>query len=176
MAKGRLKAKVKKAISKAKDKAKSVGKKLSYAQLTPFKPVMVAALKKRGVSNVGIGTKMSTLVPLFHDVIIKGKTKLNFEDYAPKLAVTEHMEHVYAEAADAIIGAVLDFIQNLKNKKDSGAPLSKEEEAILEGSEKVADAAVDAGKDAAKNWFADLWYIWVAVIAFLIFLAVRKKK
>lgn len=182
MAKGRLKNKIKDKVqkakdkvNKAKDKVKNLSAKVQYAKLLPFKPIMVKALKNKGMP-VSMATKMEKLVPLFTDVIIKKKTKQNFEDYEPMNTYGDaHLEHLAAEAAQAAVDFILSFIKQLKDKKDRGEALSPDEQNILEGAEKVADAAEDAAKSGAKNWFADLWYIWVALIALLLIFAVKKK-
>lgn len=170
MAKGRIKKKIKEKIKEVKDKASNAVAKAKYSVLLPFKGVMVKALKQKGfpVSNA---TKIEKLAPMFADIIIRKKTKIDFLEY-------EHLDvppEVAEAAAPAIIDLILSFIQGLKNKKDRGEKLTPDEENILNGAEKVADAAKDAAASGAKNWFADLWFVWVAVIALLLFFAFKKK-
>ena len=153
---------------KIKDKIKSAANKVGYARLLVFKPVLVQALKKKG-AKVSMSTKMDVLVPMFKDVVIDKKAVLNYDDY-------NCIEHVAEEAADAIVTLVLEFIKNLKAKKDKGEPLSPDEQNILDASEKVAESVKDGAKEAGKDWFFDMWYLWVAVAALLIYFAVKKKK
>jgi len=155
--------------NRIKEKIKGAAQKVGYSRLLVLKPVLVAALKKKG-AKVSMSTKIDVLVPMFKDIVIDKKAVLNYEDYE-----SNNLEHVYAEAADAVVTLVLNFIKNLKEKKDRGEKLSPDEENILAGSEKVAESVKEGAKTYGKNWFFDLWYIWVAVAGILIYFAVKKK-
>jgi len=170
----RTKAQRKEDRKKIKDKIKGAANKVGYARLIVFKPVMVQALKKKG-ARVSMSTKMDKLVPMFKDIVIEHKPVLNYEDYENNLDTSEDLEHIYAEASEAVIQLVLNFISNLKAKKDRGEKLSADEQNILEGSEKVADSVKEGAKEYGKNWFFDLWYIWVLVAGLLVYMAVKKK-
>ena len=171
MARRKLKDIIKGAKDKVKDKLKPLVKKLGYTNLLVFKPVIVAALKKKG-AKVSLSTKMEVLVPMFKDVVIDKKPVLNYEDY-------NCLEHVGADEVEMVVQLVLNFIKNLKAKKDAGEPLSKEDEDVLDGAEKVAEKEMKGeGKDddGNKNWLKDFWYIWVALAVLLVYFAVKKKK
>lgn len=148
--------------------------RVGYAKLLIFKPVIVAALKKKG-ARVSMSTKMDKLVPMFKDIVIEHKNVVNYEDYEKPFTNSFEEHLAEADAAEMVVKIVLDFIAKLKEKKDKGEKLTPDEENILNGAEKVADAAKEGAASASKSWFADLWYIWVAVIALLIFVAVKKK-
>jgi hypothetical protein len=169
MARRKLKDIIKGAKDKVKDKLKPLAQKLGYSKLLVFKPVLVQALKKKG-AKVSMSTKMEVLVPMFKDVVIDKKAVLNYDDY-------NCLEHVGADEVEIVVQMVLDFIKNLKAKKDKGEPLSKEDEDVLDGAEKEAEKEMK-GENAStdKNWLKDFWYIWVALAVLLIYFAVKKKK
>jgi hypothetical protein len=155
---------------KIKDKIKGVVKKVGYARLLVFKPVLVAALKKKG-ARVSMSTKMEELVPMFKDVVIDKKAVLNYEDY-------DCLEHVVPpQAVEGIVQVVLEFIKQLKAKKEKGEKLTEEEQAVLDGAEVEADKEMK-GENAStdKNWLKDFWYIWVALAVLLVYFVVKKKK
>ncbi len=160
---------VKGAVSGVKGAVSGAAAKLGYAKLLVFKPVIVAALKKKG-AKVSMSTKMEVLVPMFKDVVIDKKAVLNYDDY-------NCLEHVGADEVEMIVQAVLNFIKNLKAKKDAGEPLSKEDNDVLDGAEKEAEKEMK-GENASteKNWLKDFWYIWVALAVLLVYFAVKKKK
>ena len=155
---------------KIKEKIKGAVKKVGYARLLVFKPVLVQALKKKG-AKVSMSTKMEVLVPMFKDVVIDKKAVLNYDDY-------NCLEHVGADEVEMVVGLILDFIKKLKAKKDSGEKLSPEEEEVLAGAEKEAEKEMKGeGKDDGdKNWLKDFWYIWVALAVLLVYFVVKKKK
>jgi hypothetical protein len=156
---------------KIKEKIKGAVKKVGYARLIVFKPVLVQALKKKG-AKVSLSTKMEVLVPMFKDVVIDKKAVLNYEDY-------DCLEHVGADEVEMVVGLILDFIKKLKAKKDAGEPLTPEEKEVVEGAEKEAEKEMKGeGKndDGDKNWLKDFWYIWVALAVLLVYFVVKKKK
>jgi hypothetical protein len=169
MGRRKIKDIIKGAVSGVKGAVKGGVKKLGYANLLVFKPVMVAALKKKG-ARVTLSTKMEKLVPMFKDVVIDKKPVLNYEDY-------DCLEHVGADEVEMVVQLVLNFIKNLKAKKDAGEPLSKEDEDVLDGAEKEAEKEMK-GENASteKNWLKDFWYIWVALAVLLVYFVVKKKK
>jgi hypothetical protein len=169
MARRKLKDIIKGAKDKVKDKLKPLAQKLGYSKLLVFKPVLVAALKKKG-AKVSMSTKMEVLVPMFKDVVIDKKAVLNYDDY-------NCLEHVGADEVEIVVQMVLDFIKNLKAKKDKGEPLSKEDEDVLDGAEKEAEKEMK-GENAStdKNWLKDFWYIWIALAVLLVYFVVKKKK
>ena len=161
---------VKGAVSGVKGAVSGAAAKLGYAKLLVFKPVLVAALKKKG-AKVSMSTKMEVLVPMFKDVVIDKKAVLNYDDY-------NCLEHVGADEVEMVVQLVLNFIKNLKAKKDAGEPLSKDDQDVLDGAEKEAEKEMK-GEDASgmqKNWLKDFWYIWVALAVLLVYFAVKKKK
>jgi hypothetical protein len=169
MARRKLKDIIKGAKDKVKDKLKPLAQKLGYSKLLVFKPVLVAALKKKG-AKVSMSTKMEVLVPMFKDVVIDKKAVLNYDDY-------NCLEHVGADEVEIVVQMVLDFIKNLIAKKDKGEPLSKEDEDVLDGAEKEAEKEMK-GENAStdKNWLKDFWYIWIALAVLLVYFVVKKKK
>lgn len=131
------------ANNKPRDKKKGPHLEDLYLPLLPFKLVMKAVLKKKGVTPA---SKMADLVHQFHDIILEGKKKQeNFENFAPELI-------------GAVIKAIISFITGLKNKvekakeqKAKGEPVtdppSKGEEEIVA----LADKGVQAAKEQVKE-------------------------
>jgi len=176
MGKGKVKAAIKKAGGKAKAAVKKAGSKVKekskYAILLPFKPTMVAAIKLKG-GSVKMSDPIEKVALLFKDMIIDKKPKINYEDYLVDNRINNFGEE---EAASAIITLILNFIEKIKKKKEAGETLSKEEQFVLDKAEDATDAVKDAAGSAAKNWFADLWYIWVGILLIVIIAYFRKGK
>jgi hypothetical protein len=163
--------KVKGAVGGVKGAVKGAAAKLGYSKLLVFKPVLVAALKKKG-AKVSMSTKMEVLVPMFKDVVIDKKAVLNYDDY-------NCLEHVGADEVELVVQMVLDFIKKLKAKKDAGEPLSKDDQDVLDGAEEEAEKKMEGEEkdnNVGKNWLKDFWYIWVALAVLLVYFAVKKKK
>jgi hypothetical protein len=158
-------------IKTIKEKIKGAAKKVGYARLLVFKPVLVQALKKKG-AKVSMSTKMEVLVPMFKDVVIDKKAVLNYDDY-------NCLEHVGADEVELVVQMVLDFIKKLKAKKDAGEPLSPEEKDVVDGAEEEAEKKMEGEEkdnNVGKNWLKDFWYIWVALAVLLVYFVVKKKK
>ncbi len=171
MAKGRLKGKlknaVKKATAKAKDKLKNAGDVAGLAPLLPFKPLMVRMLKRKG-EKVTMATKMSVLVPLFNERIVKKATKVNYEDL-------ETLEYIDPALLLGLVPVVLGFIQGIIKKREEGKKLDEEEEEVFKGAKEAQETVKEEAKDESGNWFADNKMIIIGAAAVILFLVLRKK-
>lgn len=106
-----------------KEKVENIGetiKEPEYIPLTPFKPIMQATLKKRGFDNKG---SLPEVTRRFFEKIVRPKT---------------YEENVEPMTTAAIVKAVIAFIQNVLNKKESGEQLTEEEDSLAKNVLNVA--------------------------------------
>lgn len=141
-------------MARKKKKTKD-DKKAKFALLVPFIPAMKKMLKKKGV---GYGKSTESVATAFYNTFLKGKG--NYENLDP---VT----------VSVIVSSIASFFKALKRKRDSGEPLSKTEEDILNLSEQAAQNVKSLAKDEAEEGIGEfitspLFFILLAV-AFLMF-------
>lgn len=171
----------------------------SFVVLAPFKGAMKKALDKKGVkysnSMKDISEKfVSNVVQNKHyeqllsnlehfEALDRLKTLQSYGDLsrlpcfeqdqtAARFSQwSDHAEHL-AMAIPAIIGAVMDFFAALKAKKESGAPMSKTENDILQAAEAgaaQADELIKKEQAAAVGKFViDKWLIGVILAAIVL--------
>ena len=112
------------------------------APLQPLKPVMILALKKKGKTH-SVKTPLSIIARDFYNTYVAPKS--GFEEIP-------EMDNAVGAVGSAVVGAIIDYIKNLKKKKEEGKPLSKTEGQIVTGTEKVeAKIATKAKEEAAAE-------------------------
>lgn len=141
---GIVKRTTKKLIGRAKDKLKNLGQNSKYALLLPFKGLMFAALKAKGVKTPN--NDISTISRAFFQVIIKKQ---------PYVASNYEEENIDPVTISMIVKTVINFIKGLKKKKEEGEVLTGEEETILNDAEKIAEEVEDAGNALQSRTTSD---------------------
>jgi hypothetical protein len=117
---------------------------IPFLALLPFKSMMEHELDKKGVHHTGT---LHEVAPLFVEHIVKPSGHFeSFESYD-----TGRGHNIIDEVATTVINAIINFIKQLKAKKDSGKPLSSTEASVLNSSQVVTAKVIDAGKSAAKD-------------------------
>jgi hypothetical protein len=179
----------KKAVKKQKRGAKRVkrvetkgtlGQRLMLAPLNPLKPIMVKALKTKGLKFTN-KSPLLQVVNEFYNKIVRGKDKtleevdlLSFYD-----------DHVIGDIAGSVVTAVIDFIKKLKKNKAEGKPLTKTEEKIVKGTEVVEtkikekaedEAAATVGKKLLFDKKTQLIIGGVVVMIIIIAVVIARKK
>lgn len=141
---------------KKKKKDKTKKSVASFTTLALFKPVMKKALDKRGIKH---SNKIDDIALKFYENIVKASK--HYEQ-----------EHLTEEIIESVIAAIVNFIRGLKDRKNKGGDLSKEEQDILDMSEKVSEKVDEVKKEETESaigaFFADWWW---AIILLLLFLA-----
>lgn len=190
---------VKKAASNVVKKAQSVlkdaGDNIKYAPLLPFKPMMVAVLKKKG-EGVNIQTPLKTLAPLFYQRVVQKKTKINYEelesldflyyedlDPATMGLVKEGVNREGAKAElgiQTIVNLILSFIKGKQEDKEAGAPQTEEDANIVKLSNDAASEVVTTESQvtltsSTANWFKQNKVLVIGVLAVVVFLVLKKK-
>ncbi len=184
----KVKAKVNKvgqAIKKAAVKVIHVAEDIPFAPLLPFKPIMVRALDEKKVEHTD----------KLHDIALKFLKHVvqthHFEEYASYFEEGNGSLHLEGYDADGVVGiatdivkAVIDYIRQLRAKKQAGEQMTEEEAKVLAQAETIATPLVKAadkepdGDDIASQAKAFL-FSWkgavaLAVLGLLIYLAVKK--
>ena len=151
--------------------------KLAFPLLIPFKMVMLNMLRKKGVPTPD--QRIGKVAESFYKHIALGKNYegLDFETNFEELA--EQNYESYAIAVGTIIKAVVSFFKGLKKKKDSGQPLSNDEEKALEVAEQIGEDIEEMEKDEVEEGIGEklLEYWWVIALVLVagIVLVARKK-
>lgn len=180
----------KKLMTKTEKKTlrKSKRKDAGFSVLTPFKPFMLKALKKKGYTPAN--TDIKTVSIRFYEIFVQRKQNFEIEvgnvmdmEQETDGAGTKVAKGVSSVAAatvpggaiiSGIITAILDYIKNLKAKKAAGGTLSAEESIILDGAESVSNSvetyAADEAKFALGDMITEYWYVLAGAILLLIFL------
>lgn len=175
-----------------------MGKQLAgYSVLLPYTLVMRSALDKRGIKY---DNRIDDITGKFYTNVVAPRKRYSFHaDYhlaetpvvdmgasmggaaiAAEVDVPPEVGNMAGKSIVTVVKAVLEFIKNLKAKKDSGAKLSPEEKMILENTEKVSaqfGAVVGEIKKSEKEqkigaFFSDNWIlilIAAVVVLFLLF-------
>lgn len=211
MAKKNLFKQLRDGIKKSVKGIVKVGGKIYEAEamvvLAPFKKTMMKQLDKRGIKH---GKKMKDVARLFLKHVIKGKHNYenyvgdlkHFEDYealetlenldaiemvnVPDPAFINNLDNLGEEeatnVAKDIINAVLDFFKTVLKKKQSGKPVSDEENEMAKDAEKGAENADKAiekeqSKEEGKGGFAmDMKFIYIIVAIVLAYFIFMRKK
>lgn len=181
-----------KAIKDAANSVITVGADIPFAPLLPLKPVMVAALDKRKIEHT---SHLHDIAPKFVNHIVKGHS--SFDDSAEAYDITSGVSMFDADESSesggksgmsmtmigSVIQMVINYFKKLKEKKDSGEPLSSEEQAILAKGEVIAkevnDTVADAAKDTVAAKVRDFMFSWkggLALVALVILLIVAFSK
>ena len=169
MAKGKFKKALKKLTGKAKNIAnhiieaeKNVAKGVEAAALLPFAPFMKMAVKKKGAKPE---KKIIPLAKQFIELVIKQDGGSSYEmAYYECLAAqnleTGMQEEHLAEDIASIVKLVVEWIQKIRKKKESGAELTKAEAEALKEADLINETdkklkeseAMDESKNAGfKN-------------------------
>jgi hypothetical protein len=151
------------------DAAKETLKNPAFAPLVVLKPVMKSALQKKGIKYKS--DSVEDLAEAFHTAIVKKQPyKANY---------SYEVNNLDPFLVTTIVTAIIDFIKNLKKKKEDGIALTNEEQIILNEAEKVAATVTDYAKDEAKFQVGDfLSKNWVFIVAGLVlvgYFVMRKK-
>lgn len=163
MAKGKIKAKLKKAVQKVKQAAKKVASKtkdVAFAPILPFKGVMRKALDRKGIKYDP--NSLSQIAALFVHHVVKG----NYGHFNYNLLYNGPQHRMYidgdtpqnivADVALTLVTTIINYLKNLKEKKDSGQPLTADEEQVLDAAGKVADQVVAVSGDVAEDTIAGM--------------------
>ncbi len=144
---------LKKAFGKIKGGVKNLVKKIGSVAgsavllpLLPLKPLIKKILKQKKLSTAG---SLKDLVNRFYNGVVKkhpaGKNydNIDLDNYDDENSV---------DAIGLVVGAIIDFIKQIKKKKESGAKMTKEEETIIAGTDKVTKKLSEKAKsEAAAN-------------------------
>jgi hypothetical protein len=170
--------------------AKKIGKAVIGSTvllpLQPLRPVMIKGLKKEGVS-ASIKTPIIDLANLFYKNVVR-KNNSSFEEIDLN-NLSDYDGDNFAVAISAVVSGIIAFIKGVKKKKASGAPLSKAEETIAEGTEAVEAKIEESAEDEAASQIGEtvmsgaqslanpktLLILGAGVLAIVIFFAMRKK-
>lgn len=152
------------------DLKKKGGIALKYAPLLPLKPVMIAALKKKGVTNPP--KDIGELSYMFFERVVKGSNSYEFHyQYRYNTNNLSHVSEVEKQdteiassgitaasqiglvaatggtnpqAIDGMVKAIIDFVKKIMAKKkaseEGGAPLNADEKIIADETLKAEDA------------------------------------
>lgn len=113
------------------------------APLLPFKGLMKKALEKRGYKP---SNKLRELAEQFYNHVVKNNFEgNNYDDVYVSADNYEDEDHA-AIAIGAIVSAILAFIKGIKEKGDSGEPLSGTEKAIYQGTQEAETQIQDRAK------------------------------
>lgn len=184
--KSKTKTKVGKFLKGAKETLKKAGSNIKFAPLVPFVPFMKIMLKGRNVSS----TSIEDTTEKFYNTFIKGKGKkfdeMNSDFDSVEMNFDENTELDFNAIPVAVlvvvIPAIIEFIKMLKEKKEKGIPLTKEEEQGLalveEAEEKIKDLAEDNIADSIKDFiFSPVGIVViVVVVAGVIYLIYYRSK
>ena len=171
----------KRAVKKTKrverrKKRGSLGMKLAFPLLIPFKAIMLTMLHKKGVPVPD--RRISKVAESFYKHIALGRNYegLDFETNFEELAESNY--EGYAVAVGTIIKTIVSFFKGLKKKKDSGQPLSNDEEKALEVAEKIGEDIEEIEKDEVEEGIGEkiLEYWWIGAIAIVGILYLTRKK
>lgn len=179
--------KIGKAIAKTAVKVVDKVEEIPFAPLLPFKGLMTTELQKR---NITYKNELSDIAPKFYNSVVK---KSHFDSESNNFeGGFNYIDHdgsenfvVTAAMATTIIGAIIDFIKQLKKKRDAGQPLTNEESQILTQAEQISVVVSDAAMNSAQTTIAeqvkDFIFSWkgavtFSVLAFLIWMAYKGAK
>lgn len=165
--KGGLKNALKNIIHGVGQGLKKVGQAASFAVVLPFKDAMKHGLDAKGLSH---SNKIEDISTKFFHSHVKGQGFMDkYDEYFIPSHFDESRYNIVDEAASAIIGAIVDYFKNLKKKKDSGQPLTPDEEKMLAKSEAAQTALVnkakDMGEEAAASKVKDFLFSWKGAVA-----------
>lgn len=132
---------VSKTVSNIVDKGGQILDSAKFAPLLPFKSVMNNAIRSKGVRTDG---KLENIADAFYQVIIRKRAR-----YTPSNFTGDNFS-MSPEAIQQVVAAVLEYIKSLTNKNKAGVELSKTEQAILNGSQAVANKVEQFAMDEAK--------------------------
>lgn len=121
---------------------------IHQAEILPFIPLMKGMIRAKGVQPAS-GTDAVALQ--FKRVVMDKSNYENVEEAGgrggddTKQAATDVLKSASPEIIKAIIAFIKNVVAKIKAKKDKGGKLSSEEENVLNGAERVAAAAEEAG-------------------------------
>jgi len=153
--------------------------RLALAPLAPLRPLMLEALKDKGIF-VPQDLSMFKLAQLFYNTFIaKNKyEEFHYEDYP-----SNYDNIVVTTAIVSVVTAIVDFCKTLADKKKKGEPLTKTEDKIAittqnvqEKLEEKAQSAVneEVGAKVVSNKNIII-AVAAGIIVLIIILAVAKK-
>lgn len=144
------------AISIVRDKAGQI----SFETLRPLKPAMVAALKRKGFTNISDSDSTKTVAVRFYNSYLNNKNSLDSVEVTPD-EVNAAIQT--AQGVAPLIQAIIDLFNQLKGKKDAGATLSPEQQKLLSDAE--AGVSAQQTKTEASNKTVLYWVI--GIVAFI---------
>jgi hypothetical protein len=121
--------KISSAIAIVRDK---VGQ-ISFETLAPLKPAMVAALKRKGFTNVSDSDSTKSVAVRFYSSYMNNKNSLESIEVTPD-EVNAAIQT--AQGVAPLIQAIISLFDQLKGKKDAGATLSPEQQKLVSDAEK----------------------------------------
>lgn len=156
-------------------KTVSLKERLIVAPLVPLRGVMERAVKKHGVDNPKV-LPLAILAKEFFNRVVR-KTNTYYEEIPDELCNYDNVEPV---TLTAIVSAVVTFVKGLKKKKAAGEKLTKTEELVVSGTEKVETeikekAEEEAAKEVGMKMFEGKTWIYIAAGVILLILLVRSK-
>ena len=194
--------KIKKFFKKLKSVASRLGHDAPFYPLLPFKHLMRKKLEANQIQHDGTLRGIATTFArkhksfshfeeqTFDDALTNNFVGLNIGEAGGVLvkgisgAGISAATGNYAGAVGDIIKAVTDYFKKLKEKKNKGEKLTKEEEKLLVGADKVtediANAAIAESKRTVSEKVSDFIFSWkgglsvVGVVA-LGYFAFKKK-
>lgn len=118
--------------------------------MTPWRPVLMAILKKKGLPHKGTNKELA--MRFYKEVLKKPLPSMYEGDGNYYDANFTGMMKGHTEGGiDIIVGAIITWIKNLKKKKENGEPMTAEEEKLLEISESAARSGEQMIKDEAEE-------------------------
>ena len=117
---------------------------IGFSDLTVFRPAMTGALLVKGISPSG---NTETLSRQFYDNVVRSTTP------------AQNSADAYQTPKEIIIDAIVKYFISAKNKKDSGAEMTKIDEIAARGYEnakKSVDETVDESvRQGVGDWIVD---------------------
>lgn len=169
----KAKSKAKTRVQKAAEKTKAVTQKLKgnvkqrmenavkskgFVVLTPYKPMMIKILRKRG-HNITNSSSIAAVSKLFYDAVIKGKSHFDYASYnrTEHLAATAIIAGV--SAATPIVLGILAWIKDIKLKKAQGQQLTEEQTIAANEDEKIEAAGdkISVDEESEDGFFTRLF-------------------
>lgn len=160
--------------------------KLSF--IAPFRPLMVNALRKKGITIKRSDSLLKVLF-MFEDAVILNKNNIDYSNYknletdaenavigtaasAAAAAAASQGAPIPAPVIDKAIRTVMNFIQNITHKKANNEQLTPDEQAIVTDVQNVdLNTAVNEGSD----WSPMLKVITFAIGIYVVYRVFFKK-
>lgn len=153
---------IKKVATKVKSTAKKVGSIIAdkaqdvpFQPLLPLKPVMMAALKLKGLSTSG---SIREVALRFYDNIVKRNNfdEGSLDDRYPTISEPVYQNYTDPDNFDpatvtAIVSAIIGYVKKVKEKKAAGEKLTKTQEAVNRVTDEVEQRYDEAKTEAVRD-------------------------